>query len=63
MTDPLPKLFAGKNPIAVRLFDSQLQMSLEKVIGTTSQNQNSLVVNPANGDLCYLAGCYIVVYN
>ena len=38
-------------------------MQLEKVIGTSSKSANSIQVNPANGDLVYLAGSYIVVYS
>ena len=38
-------------------------MQLEKVIGTSSKSANSIQVNPANGDLVYLAGSYLVVYS
>jgi hypothetical protein len=37
-------------------------MQLEKVIGLTSTNQNSLCVNPVNGEVVYTAGCFLVVY-
>ena len=38
-------------------------MQLEKVIGTSSKGSNSLQVNPANGDICYLAGAQLVIYS
>lgn len=38
-------------------------MELEKVIGTSSRGANSLQVNPANGDICYLAGSRLVIYS
>ena len=38
-------------------------MELEKVIGTSSKGANSLQVNPANGDICYLAGSRLVIYS
>lgn len=38
-------------------------MTLEKVIGMTASNENGIAVNPLNGDLCYTAGCFIVVYS
>jgi len=37
-------------------------MTLEKVIGMTASNENGICVNPLNGDLCYAAGCFIVIY-
>ena len=37
--------------------------SLERVLGLTSANSNSICVNPKNGDVCYLAGCFVVVYS
>lgn len=42
---------------------AQLEMELEKVIGTSSKGANSLQVNPANGDICYLAGSRLVIYS
>ena len=39
------------------------EMQLEKVIGTSSKGANSLQVNPANGDIVYLAGSNLVVYS
>lgn len=38
-------------------------MKLERVIGLTSSNQNSLCVNPKNGDVVYIAGCFLVIYS
>lgn len=38
------------------------QLEIYKVIGQTSQNQNSMCLNPFNGDLIYTAGCFIVIY-
>jgi len=38
-------------------------MQLEKVIGTSSKSTNSLQVNPATGDICYLAGSHLVIYS
>jgi len=38
-------------------------MTLEKVIGMTAANENGICVNPFNGDLCYTAGCFIVIYS
>jgi len=38
-------------------------MQLEKVIGLSSRNNNSLAVNPINGDVAYPAGCIICVYS
>ena len=42
---------------------SEEEMQLEKVIGTSSKGANSLQVNPANGDVCYLAGSRLVIYS
>lgn len=39
------------------------QMQLEKAIGLTSTNHNSLCVNPVNGDVVYTAGCFLIIYN
>lgn len=38
-------------------------MTLEKVVGMTVTTQNSVAVNPLNGDLCYTAGCFVVIYS
>jgi len=38
-------------------------MQLEKVLGFSSKNNNSVAVNPTTGDLAYPAGCVIVIYN
>ena len=42
---------------------SEEEMQLEKVIGTSSKTANAIQVNPANGDLVYLAGSYLVIYS
>jgi hypothetical protein len=39
------------------------EMKLEKVIGLSSRGYNSIEVNPLTGDLIYLAGSFLVVYN
>ena len=36
---------------------------LERVLGLTSSNNNSICVNPRNGEVVYLAGCFVVVYS
>lgn len=42
---------------------SLLQLELERVIGLTSTSASGLSCNPATGDLAYLAGAVVVVYN
>ncbi|KAL2652337.1 hypothetical protein R1flu_020465 [Riccia fluitans] len=39
------------------------KLELERVIGLTTSNANGLASNPATGDIIYLAGCVVVVYN
>jgi len=36
---------------------------LEKVIGMSSKNNNSMAVNPINGEIASTAGCVICIYN
>ena len=38
-------------------------MQLEKVIGLSSKNSNSIAVNPINGEVAYPAGCIICIYS
>ncbi len=38
-------------------------MTLEKVIGFSSRNVNSISINPTNGDLAYPAGSVVVIYS
>jgi hypothetical protein len=40
-----------------------LQLELEKVFGLTTASANALSCNVVTGDLAYLAGCVVVVYN
>lgn len=44
-------------------WDCVLQLELEKVIGLTTSSANGLSCNVATGDLAYLAGCVVVIYN
>lgn len=39
------------------------KLTLEKVIGLTTQNNSGLSVNNSNGDIAYLAGRCVVVYS
>ncbi|KAG6549127.1 hypothetical protein Mapa_009353 [Marchantia paleacea] len=39
------------------------KLDLERVIGLTTSNANGLASNPATGDIAYIAGCVVVVYN
>ncbi|KAL3677463.1 hypothetical protein R1sor_027411 [Riccia sorocarpa] len=39
------------------------KLELERVIGLTTTNANGLASIPATGDIVYLAGCVVVVYN
>jgi hypothetical protein len=50
-------------PLAANLGEEKREMKLEKVIGLSSKGYNSIQVNPVTGDLIYLAGAYLVVYN
>lgn len=36
---------------------------IERVLGLTSTSVNSVAVNPATGEVCYIAGCFAVIYN
>jgi len=38
-------------------------MKLEKVIGLSSKGYNGVEVNPVTGDLIYIAGSFLVVFN
>ena len=38
-------------------------MKLEKVIGLSSKGYNGIEVNPVTGDLIYIAGSFLIVYN
>ena len=38
-------------------------MKIDKVIGTSSKDSDSICINPVTGDLCYLAGSLIVIYS
>ncbi len=40
-----------------------VQLELERVIGLTTTSPNGLACNTSTGDLAYLAGCVVVVYN
>lgn len=39
------------------------QLTLEKIIGTTSSSGNSFKLHPVTGELVFLAGGYAVIYN
>ena len=50
----------------IKTFASQTdapKMILEKVIGFSSRNVNSISVNSTNGDLAYPAGSIVVIYS
>jgi WD40 repeat protein len=36
---------------------------VERVLGLTSTSVNSIAVNPVTGEVCYIAGCFAVIYN
>lgn len=61
------KLLSGKKRKEIGIPEEAIanyeHMQLEKVIGNTSENQNQICVNPRNGDILYIAGCFIVVYS
>eukprot|EP00276_Gloeochaete_wittrockiana_P006089 CAMPEP_0184651898 /NCGR_PEP_ID=MMETSP0308-20130426/9559_1 /TAXON_ID=38269 /ORGANISM="Gloeochaete witrockiana, Strain SAG 46.84" /LENGTH=1233 /DNA_ID=CAMNT_0027086439 /DNA_START=41 /DNA_END=3738 /DNA_ORIENTATION=- len=39
------------------------KLVLEKIIGTTASRNTALSSNPVTGDLAYVAGCVVVIYN
>jgi WD40 repeat protein len=40
-----------------------LQLTLERIIGTTTLHNSNLAVNNNTGEIAYAAGCAIVIYN
>jgi mitogen-activated protein kinase binding protein 1 len=54
---------AKKEPIGDGDTAERCYGSLERVLGLTSTNSNSICVNPKTGDVVYIAGCFVIIYN